>query len=192
MELNKNEFSAMQGGFKEFIHEQLDMRALKSLGFSASNKRVLEIGCGSGFGAELLMASAPKSYVGIDIMDDQISLAQQRNLKNAEFMVMDVSQIAMFGESEIDEIIDFRILHHVPEWRSVLAECYKLLSPGGAMYVIEPYRFLSKLADTFLEWQHPEEALFTVAEFENEMRILGFEIRRKTIGYGFALQGVKI
>ena len=46
-----------------------------------------------------------------------------------------------------------------------MAECYQLLSSGGAMYVIESYRFLSKLADTFLEWQHPEEALFTVAEF---------------------------
>lgn len=182
----------MQGGFKEIIHEQLDMRALKKLGLNVSNKRVLEIGCGSGFGAELLMASEPQSYVGIDLMEDQISLAQQRNLKNAEFKAMDATQIAIFGKGQIDEIIDFRILHHVPQWKRVLAECYQLLSSGGAMYVIEPYRFLLKLADTFLEWQHPEEALFTVAEFENEMKKLGFSIRSKTIGYGFALQGVKI
>lgn len=60
------------------------------------------------------------------------------------------------------------------------------------MYIIEPYRFLSKLADTFLEWQHPEEALFTVSEFEKAMKQTGFVTRKKTIGYGFAMQGKKV
>lgn len=192
MELNKNEFNAMQGGFKEFIHEKLDMRVLKNLGLTIQGKNILEIGCGSGFGAELIMKSNPKSYLGIDIMEDQIDLARSRNLPGANFELMDATKISSLGQYSVDEIVDFRILHHIPEWKSVIAECFEVLSPGGAMYIIEPYRALSKLADAFLEWQHPEEALFTVAEFKNEMEKLGFVSSSKTIGYGFALQGKKV
>ena len=191
MELNRNEFNAMQGGFKEFIHEKLDLKALESLGLTIQGKNILEVGCGSGFGAELLLKFKPSSYLGIDIMEDQIDLARSRNLVDANFELMDATKISSLGQHSIDEIVDFRILHHIPEWKSVIEECFEVLSPGGAMYVIEPYRVLSRLADTFLEWQHPEEALFTVAEFENQMKKIGFITRSKTIGYGFAMQGKK-
>lgn len=191
MELNNNEFSAMQSGFKEFFHQHLDMRVVKKLGLTIRDKSVLEIGCGSGYGAELLMKYQPKSYLGIDIMADQIGLANKRNLNGADFKLMDVTEVSSLGVKNIDELIDFRILHHIPEWKSVLLECYKLLAPGGAMYVVEPYRIMSKLADTFLEWQHPPEALFSVAELEKEMASIGFTTRKKTIGYGFVMVGVR-
>ena len=191
MELNNNEFSAMQSGIKEFFHEHLDMRALKKLGLTIRDKRVLEIGCGSGYGAELLMKYAPKSYVGIDIMEDQIGLANNRHLFGADFKLMDATEIGSLGVDKIDEVIDFRILHHVPEWKNVLLECYKLLSPGGAMYVVEPYRAMSKLADAFLDWQHPSEALFKVDELEKEMQRIGFTTRKKSIGYGFVMVGLR-
>lgn len=93
MELNTNEFNAMQSGFKEFIHENLDMRVLKSLGLSISGKNILEIGCGSGYGAELIIKANPQSYLGIDIMQDQIDLAKARNLKNASFELMEAAHI---------------------------------------------------------------------------------------------------
>jgi len=47
------------------------------------------------------------------------------------------------------------------------------------------------MADIFLEWQHPEEALFSVKEFESEMSKIGFSTKKKSIGYGFAMCGKK-
>lgn len=114
-------------------------------------------------------------------MPDQIERAKARNVNDAHFELMQADQISTI-EKQVDDIIDFRILHHIPEWKTVIAECYKKLSAGGVIYIIERYRVLSKLADTFLEWQHPEEALITVAEFETEMKRHGFVTNKKSIG----------
>ena len=194
MELNTNEFDAMQGGPKEFIHKHLEMRVLRKLGLQITGKNILEIGCGSGYGAELINTYQPKSYLGIDLMPEQIELARQRKIENCQFKIFDATEINNLTKNEIftsqiEEIIVFRILHHIPEWKKVLKASYDKLPPGGSIYIIEPYRFLSKLADLFLAWQHPKEALFTTTEFEIEMRHLGFQTKTVSIGYGFAMQG---
>ncbi len=192
MELNPNEFKAMQGGFKEWVHEHLDFRALRSLGLSIAGNNVLEIGCGSGYGAELLRKNQPSRYLGIDVMPEQIELAQSRNVPNATFKLWDATHLTDLSDEKIDEIVVFRILHHIPEWQEVLRQCYQLLSHDGAIYIVEPYRLLSKMADLFLAWQHPEEALFRVVEFEEEMKRVGFVTKKISIGYGFAMCGVKV
>ena len=194
MELNANEFDAMQGGPKEFINNPLEMRVLKILGLHISGKNILEIGCGSGYGAELINTYQPKSYLGIDLMPQQIEIAKQRKLLNCQFEILDAIEINNFttnkmSASQIEEIVVFRILHHIPEWKKVLKACYEKLPPGGSIYIIEPYRFLSKLADLFLEWQHPKEAMFSTADIEQEMRQLGFQTKTISIGYGFAMKG---
>ena len=194
MKLNAKEFGAMQGGVKEFIHKHLEMRVLRKLGLHIAGNNILEIGCGSGFGAELINAYHPSNYLGIDLMPQQIELAKRRNVKNSQFELLDATQIDKLSSSglfphQVEEIVVFRILHHIPEWKKVLKESYEKLPPGGSIYIIEPYRFLSKLADLFLAWQHPKEALFSTAEFEQEMRQLGFQIESISIGYGFAMRG---
>jgi ubiquinone/menaquinone biosynthesis C-methylase UbiE len=74
---------------------------------------ILEIGCGSGYGAVLLSELRPKSYVGIDLMPEQIALAHQRRLPNAEFMVQDAAQLPFADESK-DVVVIFGVLHHIP------------------------------------------------------------------------------
>ena len=111
-----------------------------------------------------------------------------------QFKIIDATEINKLAKNEmissqIEEIIVFRILHHIPEWKKVLKASFDKLPPGGSIYIVEPYRFLSKLADLFLAWQHPEEALFTTAEFEREMRYSGFQTKIVSIGYGFAIRG---
>jgi len=194
MELNTNEFAAMQGGPKEFIHKHLEMRVLRNLGLYISGKNILEIGCGSGYGAELINTYQPNSYLGVDLMPEQIELAKQRELENCQFQILDATEInnttiSKMAGPQIEEIIVFRILHHIPEWKKVLKASFDKLPPGGSIYIIEPYRFLSKLADLFLEWQHPKEAMFSTSEFEKEMHRLGFKTKTVSIGYGFAMQG---
>ena len=189
MKLNNNEFNAMQGGFKEIIHKHLEMRTLKNLGLEITGKNILEIGCGSGYGAELLSAYRPKNYLGIDLMPEQINLAQQRNIRNSQFKVLDATRINQLNTPPTEEIVVFRILHHIPEWKAVLKASAEKLSPGGSIYIIEPYRYLSKLADLFLAWQHPPEALFTTAEIRQEMHQLGFATKVTSVGYGFAMRG---
>lgn len=43
-----------------------------------------------------------------------------------------------FGSSEFDAILTFDVLEHVRDLGKVLAECYRILKPGGRMYLVFP------------------------------------------------------
>lgn len=191
MELNNVELAAMDNSLKKFIHENIELRVFKFLGLDGTNKDILELGCGSGFGAELLSEMEPKSYLGVDVMAVQLEKARSLNLKNSEFVYMDASNLNEIDSNSKDVVVIFRILHHVPEWRIALKECFRVLKPKGKIFVVEPYKPLIKLSDKFLKWKHPEEALFTVKEFVDGMQNAGFTTKQVPLLLGFAVVGEK-
>lgn len=44
-----------------------------------------------------------------------------------------------FRRRSIDQILCFDVLEHVPDYRAALAECARVLKPGGALYVTVPF-----------------------------------------------------
>ena len=71
-------------------------------------------------------------------------------------------------------IVDFMILHHVEGWRRFLDEAFRVLRPGGEMYINDLTRRGVHLTDFFFRWDHAEEPLFTMKEFEQQARRSGF------------------
>lgn len=191
MELNETELKAMDSPFKRLFHKQVELRVFKQLGMDLKDQQVLEIGCGSGFGAELLMELEPRDYTGVDLMPVQVESAQQRNLSNARFMEMDAANLDAFEDETFDSVVIFRILHHMPEWRSTLKECNRVVRPGGRIFIVEPYKPLIEFSDLFLKWKHPKEALFSVREFRDRLHECGFSSREVHLFLGFAMCGRK-
>jgi SAM-dependent methyltransferase len=76
----------------------------------------LEIGCGSGYGAALLLTLNPRSYTGIDLMPEQIALAQQRQLPKARFLLQDASDLAPFADASQDTVVIFGVLRGTAKW----------------------------------------------------------------------------
>nr|BBH93148.1 hypothetical protein KTA_13470 [Thermogemmatispora argillosa] len=110
-----------------------------------SVRRVLDIGCGPGGWVLALAAAYPSlEVVGFDISETMIryAIAQARvhGLTNVSFEVMDARQPLAFQDASFDLINARWIFAFMDQasWRSLIAECWRLLPPGGLLRLSEP------------------------------------------------------
>jgi 2-polyprenyl-3-methyl-5-hydroxy-6-metoxy-1,4-benzoquinol methylase len=98
---------------------------------------VLDAGCGGG-GMPLSLAEEGRWVVGIDPIDRfkgaATRLAAERNVPNLTFAVAD-GQALPFREASFDLVLSHAVIEHVPNAALYLAECARVLRPGGAMYL---------------------------------------------------------
>ncbi|HSV95571.1 MAG TPA: class I SAM-dependent methyltransferase [Spirochaetota bacterium] len=184
MELSVREFRAMNNSFRRFLQRRFEFPRFKGMGLTGKGKRILEIGCGSGYGALLLRELEPAWYAGIDIMPEQIDLAIRREVPGCSFMTMDAADLSYFADGSVDTVVVFGILHHIPEWRKVLKESWRVLDKGGSLFLEEPDGRLISVWDMVFKWGHPVRG-FTLAELEKEIIRAGFVIKKKKRLLGF-------
>ena len=187
MKLTEQEFKGMNSAVRRFLQRTIEFPLFRKMGLIAAQRDILEIGCGSGYGAVLLATLSPRSYVGVDLMPEQIALAQKRQLAGAEFMLGDVTDASCFLDATKDVVMVFGVLHHIPEWRSVIQACHRILRPGGQLFVEEPDERLMAGAQRLWPNAHPKEAFFELQEMEAHLVATGFAVfeRRWAMGMGF-------
>ena len=174
MKLSAKEYDAMQSNWRKWVNEHMEIKGFKDWGMDFKGKDILEVGCGSGYSASLIMKDDPKSYTGIDIMPEQLEKAKALGLACANFVQGDVADLSRFEDASFDMIVDFMILHHVEGWRSFLDEAFRVLRPGGEMYINDLTKKGVHLTDALFHWGHAEEPLFTMKEFEEQANKSGF------------------
>lgn len=180
MRLVDAEFRAMNNRGRRFFHRYVEFPLFKFVGLEGEGLDILEVGCGTGYGAVLLSRLRPRSYVGIDLMPEMIDLAKkQSGLGNAAFLVMDAADMSRFPDQSKDIVVIFDILHHIPKWREVVKECHRVLKLGGKLFLEEPNATAVRLWDSIFHWGHPQEALFSRRELESHLHEVGFLIRRQ-------------
>ena len=179
MKLSAGEFDAMQSDWRKWINEHWEIKGFKDWGMDFAGKDILEVGCGSGYSASLIARDHPKSYTGIDIMPEQLQKAEALQLPDAQFVQGDAADLSRFDDGSFDMIVDFMILHHVEGWRRFLDEAFRVLRPGGEMYINDLTRKGVHLTDFFFHWGHAEEPLFTMKEFEEQAVRSGFVTIRR-------------
>jgi ubiquinone/menaquinone biosynthesis C-methylase UbiE len=94
----------------------------------------LEVGCGQGALARLLVKRYGAHVVASDYDPAQVALAQER-LADLDgpvaFRVVDARTIP-FDDAAFDAVFSFGVLHHIPGgWRKAVAEIARVLKPGG-------------------------------------------------------------
>jgi ubiquinone/menaquinone biosynthesis C-methylase UbiE len=94
----------------------------------------LEIGCGQGALARLLVERYGAQVVASDYDPAQVALAQERLAdlgEQVELRVVDARDIP-FDDAAFDAVLSFGVLHHIPNgWREALAEIARVLKPSG-------------------------------------------------------------
>jgi ubiquinone/menaquinone biosynthesis C-methylase UbiE len=143
-------------------------------------KRVLDLGCGSGLGYELLLTACGGTfdYVGVDISSEMVQAAKKRwpSVTNAQFHVLDAADLSFFGAESFDCVISlFGSFSHVIERDQAVGELQRILVPGGTLLLMLYSRF--SLRNTWLNVRHG-----VIRHYE---RMHPYEIR-KTSGSIFA------
>ncbi len=139
----------------------------------------LDIGCGMGLQTALLGRRCGK-VIGIDINPNVIARAlsdQAHILKRipCEFRCTTIED-ARFPDATFDKIMSVCVVEHIPDYRSVLRECYRTLKPGGRMFV--SLDSLATIDDEDLKRRHTEENFvrhyFQPDAIRRDLEALGF------------------
>lgn len=103
----------------------------------ARRKRVLDVGCGAGYGS-MELASVAASVVGIDVSEEAVAYAADHyRRQNLRYEVG--SALALPAEDgSIDLLVAFEVIEHLEAWPQFLAEAARVLAPGGQFVVSTP------------------------------------------------------
>jgi len=103
----------------------------------ARRKRVLDIGCGAGYGSAELAAAA-ESVIGIDIGEDAVAYAAQHYSRpNLRFQQAAATALP-FPDASFELVVAFEVIEHLANWEQLIAEARRVLSPGGQFVVSTP------------------------------------------------------
>ncbi len=104
-----------------------------------SNKVVLDIACGEGYGSDMLANNAVKVY-GIDISEEAVENAKKTYKKdNLEFIQGSVEKIPL-EDNSVDVIVSFETIEHVDEimQHNFLKEIKRVLKEDGLLIMSSP------------------------------------------------------
>ena len=178
--MNSIEYWAINNPLRASVQRHYEAPRLKRLSTGKADN-ILEIGCGQGAGAKIIYdLFCPQRYFGIDLDPRMIRRAKRKAgaLPNATFMEGDVSSL-QFPDSSFDLIIEFGIVHHVPNWKDSLAEVHRTLKIHGE-FLFEDLSLetwergigipFKRIAD------HPYDQMFRKQEFVDELLSHGFAV----------------
>ncbi len=103
----------------------------------------LEVGCGRGAGAKLILKNFhPSRLYALDLDLKMILKARDYLLPQTQsqtpLFVGDAIALP-YGNDSMDAVFGFGFLHHVRDWRAALAQIARVLKVGGIYYMEELY-----------------------------------------------------
>jgi ubiquinone/menaquinone biosynthesis C-methylase UbiE len=102
-----------------------------------SGRHVLDLGCGLGYGAELLAPSA-REVVSLD--RDHETIRQARDIRThalGPFVVADGGRLP-FASQSFGAVVAFELIEHVDEQAALIAEVRRVLRPSGVLLLSSP------------------------------------------------------
>jgi ubiquinone/menaquinone biosynthesis C-methylase UbiE len=178
MRLNRFEFYLMNNPVRAAVQRHFEARRLFALGGEKrAEGRALEVGCGRGVGATLVLDRFGADRVeAFDLDPKMVRLAARRlHHRPVNLWVGDVTRIPVADET-YDTVFDFGILHHVPRWTEGLKEIFRVLKPGGRFYAEEILEFFIVHPVFSRFFDHPMENRFDHARFKSALKETGFSV----------------
>ncbi|MBM9612701.1 methyltransferase domain-containing protein [Desulfobulbus rhabdoformis] len=100
-------------------------------------KDVLDLGCNSGYGTNLLSQSCNR-IVGVDVSPMALEVGNARYLRgNLSFKLVDGVSLP-FGDQSFDVVTSFQVVEHLPEYSAYFNEIRRVLKPDGLLLLTTP------------------------------------------------------
>lgn len=154
-------------------------------------RAILDIGSGIGCYALYLAAKYPKTKVtGWEIdrskLKESNKLLKEFGTKNAAFVYGDIAKRIEYKNTyQLVFIID--VMEHIEDYKKVLKNMYKLVTPGGYIYIHVPQVNQQRIFYKLKSWKHEDHVRegFEPILLARELREVGFRVisRRNTFGF---------
>ena len=92
-----------------------------------SPKRLLDVGCGAGEMAKRIQLELGADVVALDSSQRMVDLTRERGV---EAVLGDIQRVP-FEDGEFDCVVAGWVLYHVVDRKQSIAECARVLRPGG-------------------------------------------------------------
>lgn len=126
----------------------------------AYGKKILDFGCGSGYGAHLLAASA-FHVTGVDL--DESAVKYARDKYTADNLIYKL--IPEILNEKFDLITSFQVIEHVQNDRAYINKLKGMLNPGGCIMISTPdmkyrlFKFIQKPWNIYHVREYSPESL---------------------------------
>ncbi len=134
----------------------------------ARSKRVLDAGCGAGYGSALLAQDALEVF-GVDLKSEAVAYARAHYSEPNLFFAQGSCAALPLASASLDLVVAFEVIEHIAEWRDFLAEARRVLRPSGQFVVSTPNKdyYTASRGASGLNPYHVHE--FTYEEFLHEL-----------------------
>jgi len=104
----------------------------------ARYRRVVDLGCGAGYGSALLAQSA-RQVISVDFAADAVTLAREANSHLAQVHTLQASASQLpLAPNSADLAVAFEVIEHLDDWAGLIREARRILAPGGQFIVSTP------------------------------------------------------
>lgn len=131
---------------------------------------VLEAGCGEGYGAALI-AEVARSVIGLDYDESAVAHVRAR-YPRVDMRHGNLAQLPL-PDRAVDVVVNFQVIEHLWDQGQFVAECARVLRPGGVLLMSTPNRItFSPGRDTPVNPFHTRE--LNAAELTELIESAGF------------------
>lgn len=154
------------------VRENMILRAMQTA--APSNKKILDLGCGDG----CFLVNATRQFpglmpVGLDLSPGQLEKARTR-IPQGKFLQGSLGTKLPFADQEFDFVYSAEVIEHLFDTDLFLKEAYRVLKPGGYLYMTTPNLFA---------WYNRFLMLFGISplyvEYSTTNASIGYGILRK-------------
>lgn len=171
----------MNNPIRNLIQRHIEFKRLRKWSHLPPNKIILEIGCGTGNGSQLIKKYfQAKRIHAIDLDKRMVDIAKKNNKDGSiSFEVQDATQLK-YKDNFFDAVFDLGVIHHIPNWKDCLEELKRVLKPKGQLIIedlsIETFSTpLGRIVRESLD--HPYDSMHTEDEFARYLEKIGFRIQ---------------
>lgn len=174
----------LPGGSKSDFGVDLErhLAAYRWAAHKVAGKRVLDVGCGEGYGAALLAETAA-SVTGIDRPEPIAAAAARYPRPNLTFRTFDIEHLDALGE-QFDVVLSCQVIEHLVAPVAFLRGLTACTARSGTLIVTTPNRLMTVSENPFhlREWTAPE-LLALAQSVLPSVEVMGMQASERVLAY---------
>lgn len=138
-----------------------------------TDKSVLDIACGAGYGSKMLKEAGATLVHGVELNQDTLNFAHSYQAEGLEYRFGNICTYR--SEVQYQVVVCLETIEHTANYRIALKNLYQLMTNDGLLVISTPHRARGrKLEDKPENPFHTQE--FTTFELAEELSKVGFKV----------------